>query len=453
MTEDKLIAGVSGLRGIWGQSLHPVAIMRYVVAAMSELNEGAILVGRDSRPSGVVLARLVEGTASALGRRVCIAGIVATPTVGVLVTSRQLSGAIQITASHNPAPYNGIKLFDHRGQVVSPEVGMRIGQRFSNLDLEQSRWADHRHVGSAQTIEDPLEEHLRRILATVDVDRIRESRFRVLLDSNHGAGSPLGKRLLEALGCEVECVGSNPDGEFEHAPEPIEENLRNVGQHVVRTEAQVGFCQDPDADRLALLDENGTYVGEEYTLALCVKRCLELQPGPVVINCATSRMTADLCHRVGVPCIRAPVGEAHVVKAMQQVGAVYGGEGNGGPIDPRVVFVRDSFVGMAQILDLMARTQQRLSDLVRTLPAYSIVKRKWEFVSQQQLERALDRLARQWADADSIDRQDGTRWDWSDRWVLVRASNTEPLVRVIAEAMTAQEAERLCNIAQAAFDN
>ncbi|GIW96347.1 MAG: phosphoglucosamine mutase [Pirellulaceae bacterium] len=452
MSQDKLIASVSGLRGVVGTALQPEGIVRYVAAAAAEFAPGRVLVSRDGRPSGIALARLVEGTLAALGRTVLSGAVLATPTVGVLVSSRRLAGAVQITASHNPAPYNGLKLFDASGRVVAPQVGYRIGQLFQNLSLAQCPWAAHDQIGQLLDLENPHEEHLQRILATVDVERIRACKFRVLLDSNHGAGSGLGIRLLRELSCEVRCLGETPDGQFEHPPEPTAENLAAVASQVPALSADVGFCQDPDADRLALIDEHGRYVGEEYTVALCVMRRLQQRAGPVVINCATSRMTVDLCQQAGVPCLRAPVGEAHVVEAMRKSGAVYGGEGNGGPIDPDVGWVRDSFAGMAQILDLMAVSGKKLSQLAAMLPQYHIVKSKVICPSPQVLDQVLRRLERQWNSTASVDRQDGVRWDWEDKWVLVRGSNTEPIVRVIAEARSREQANQLCEVVVRAFE-
>ena len=298
---------------------------------------------------------------------------------------------------------------------------------------------------------DPIVAHLEAVLATVDVERIRSRRFKVLLDSNHGAGSLLGCRLLEELGCRVTLLGGRPDGQFEHTPEPIAENLAAVCPAVREAGADVGFCQDPDADRLAVIDESGRYLGEEYTLAMCVDHVLRRHKGtrrvpatrgPIAANCSTSRMSEDLAAKYGVPFYRSPVGEANVVDAMLAHGAVFGGEGNGGPIDPRVGLVRDSFVGMAQLLDAMADRNITVGELADELPRYRIVKTKIP-VAPEEVSARLDALARHFSDA-RPDRLDGLRLDWPDRWLLVRASNTELIVRAVAEAQTEDEAKRLC---------
>jgi phosphomannomutase len=236
-------------------------------------------------------------------------------------------------------------------------------------------------------------------------------------------------------------IGGEPDGRFAHRPEPTAENLIAVAPLVRQHGAIVGFCQDPDADRLAVIDEAGTYLGEEYTLALCLDHVLSTRSGPVAINCATSRMSADVAARHGAACYRAAVGEANVVAEMRARQAVFGGEGNGGPIDPRVGYVRDSFVGMALILDSLAQRQIRLSEWVRELPRYAIRKTTVP-VASAALRAAFEALRRRFPEA-SVDLLDGMRLDWPDRWLLVRASNTEPIVRLIVEASDPADAEQL----------
>jgi phosphomannomutase len=274
----------------------------------------------------------------------------------------------------------------------------------------------------------------------------------VLLDANHGSGSVLGQPLLELLGCEVVVLGGTPDGQFEHPPEPTAENLAGVLAKVTRDASDIGFCQDPDADRLAVIDECGRYLGEEYTLALCADHVLRRTPGAVVTNCSTSRMTEDLARKYGVPFFRSAVGEANVVDEMLLRNAVLGGEGNGGVIDPRVGLVRDSFVGMALVLDAMALRDRPVSVLAGELPRYVIWKSKIELPTDA-VPVALKSLEYRFSGATS-DWLDGLRLDWrhadgSGSWLLVRASNTEPVVRIIAEAPTEPEARRLCEEAAA----
>ncbi|MCA9270841.1 MAG: phosphoglucosamine mutase, partial [Planctomycetales bacterium] len=266
--------------------------------------------------------------------------------------------------------------------------------------------------------------------------------FRVLLDSNHGAGSLLGRRLLGALGCDVTLLGDEANGQFAHGAEPTADNLKDVCRRTAEAGVAVGFCQDPDADRLAVIDEAGRYLGEEYTLALCLDHVLRSNPGSVVTNCSSSRMSADLAAKYGVEYFTSAVGEANVVKAMLAHDAVFGGEGNGGPIDPRVGHVRDSFVGMALILDAMAARGLPVSALADELPRYEIHKTKVD-LDRDKIPAALAALKSHFADAQP-DEEDGLRLDFSQAWLLVRASNTEPIVRIIAEAKELAEAKRLC---------
>ncbi len=434
-----LIISVSGLRGVVGQNLTPEVAARYACAYAAGQPDGPLVLARDGRGTGRMLADTIRGALLAAGRSVLDAEVAATPTVGVLVRDRAAAGAIQVTASHNPPQYNGIKLFSPAGQVLSADAGAQVMARYQQA---HGAWVDYQHIGQARTIDDTTHRHLEMLLATIDPAPIRQRRFGVLLDSNHGSGSLLGQRLLKALGCRVSVVGGHPDGLFAHPPEPTAENLAGVCREIVTARADIGFCQDPDADRLAVIDEQGRYIGEEYTLALCLDQVLRSRSGPVVTNCSTSRMAEDLACKYGVPFLRSPVGEANVVRMMQEHAAVFGGEGNGGPIDPQVGHIRDSFVGMVWILYAMACRGLPVSRLASELPRYEICKTKQE-VPRKAIPKALNTLEKHFADARS-DRLDGLRLDWPGKWLLIRASNTEPIVRIVAEAATAAEARQLC---------
>lgn len=440
----QLIISVSGLRGIIGETLTPDVASRYVAAFAKRLPPGPIVVARDGRATGMMVRDIVAGTLAACGREVLDCGIAATPTVGVFVRESQSAGAVQISASHNPPEYNGIKLFESDGRVIGAEAGSAVRQQYEAGD---ANWKTHEAIGAVTRVADPHSFHLQAVLDTVDVTRIRARGFRVLIDSNHGSGSLLGTRLLEALGCHVVAMGEIPDGQFAHPPEPTAENLVSVGQRVVQSGCAVGFCQDPDADRLALIDAEGRYIGEEYTVALCVMRRLAERSGAVVINCATSGMSEWLAAQAGAKCVRSAVGEANVADRMRAVDAIYGGEGNGGPIDPRVGYVRDSFVGMAQVLDLMASRDQPLAAMVDALPRLAIVKTKVTLESER-LPTIFEALERSFPDA-ATDRSDGLRLAWDNQWLLVRGSNTEPIVRLIAEASSEEQAQGLCDRAAA----
>jgi phosphomannomutase len=438
MTEP--IISVSGLRGIVGESLTPEIAIRYAAAFATVAPPGPIVIARDSRPSGRMLAGAINSGLESVGRSTINAAIAATPTVGVLVRQHRAAGGIQISASHNPSPYNGMKLVASDGRVIPAAVGERVLQQYRD---GQPRWVPHDRLGTCESLADTQSEHLKLVLSTVRPDVIRKQKFRIVLDTNHGAGGSLGRRLLEELGCEVTILGEEPDGQFAHIPEPTAENLTDVCKHVAAACADIGFCQDPDADRLAVIEASGRYIGEEYTIALCVEHVLRRAKGPIVINCASSRMTQDIAEKAGAKLIRSAVGEANVVDAMLAAGAIFGGEGNGGPIDPRVGLVRDSFLGMALLLDAMAEREMPIHMMADALPLYEIVKTKIT-LPKEKIPAALAALESHFCDA-SADRMDGLRLDWPDRWLLVRGSNTEPIVRAIAEAPTENEARRLCD--------
>jgi phosphomannomutase len=449
---DELIISVSGLRGVAGAALTADVARRYAMAFAAELPAGPVVMGRDGRASGPQFAQVIGGALISAGRQVHDAGVAATPTVGVLVRELRAAGGIQISASHNPPQYNGIKLFNADGRVLPVSQGQQVLKRYR--DSMRSPIAAGRQPAGApaigiELITDSIGAHLDLIADVCDIGHIRRRRFRVLLDANHGSGSVLGKPLLERLGCHVTVLGSTPDGNFEHPPEPTETNLASVLEQVTKLNADIGFCQDPDADRLAIIDEAGRYVGEEKTLALCVDHVLRSgRRGTVVTNCSTSRMSEDLAQKYGVPFVRAKVGEANVVDAMLERDAVIGGEGNGGVIDPRVGLVRDSFVGTALVLDAMTARNLQVSVLADELPRYAIHKTTIA-AELENVHAALDALQRHFSDAQA-DRLDGLRLDWpSGAWLLVRPSNTEPIVRAIAEAVTVDEAKVLCERAAA----
>jgi phosphomannomutase len=346
---------------------------------------------------------------------------------------------MQISASHNPAPWNGLKLFGDDGAVLSPAAGRTIQAAYQQGNFAYAKWDK-----LGKVIDCSLAEtwHRERVLELVDVAAIRASGFRALLDSNAGAGGALGATLLDAMHCRATVLGAAPDGAFLHPPEPLAENLTSVLPKVREAGADIGFVLDPDADRLAILDEQGQYIGEELTLALAVLCRLRQEKGPVVINMSSSRVTEDICRQAGVPCHRSAVGEANVVAKMREVGALIGGEGNGGVIDPRVGWVRDPFLGIGLILQLLAWEKRPLSAIVADLPKYTIVKDKYT-LDRERLPELQVTLENRFADAKS-NHVDGLRLDWPDRWVHVRGSNTEPIIRVIAEAPTSSIAADLC---------
>ena len=443
-----LIVSVSGIRGIVGQGLTAETVSRFAAAYGAFVEGKKVLVSRDGRPSGEMLRHAVVAGLLGDGCSVQDIGISPTPTCGFAVRFLNAAGAIQITASHNPAPWNGLKMFGADGAVLSASDGAIVRGLYESGDFTRAAWNG---IGEFHVPPDVQEEHAKTCLDQVSVATVAGRGFRVFLDANAGAGGPLGIKLLHDLGCEVCEYECHPTGLFIHEPEPTPAHLVDVAPWVKQNECAIGFVLDPDADRLALIDETGTCVSEEATLALAVKYRLMHERGPVVINMSTSRMSEDLAHGAGCECYRSAVGEANVVARMRDVNALIGGEGNGGVIDPRVGWVRDPFIGMALILSLMAEEKKPLSELVAQLPRYAMLKTKYE-VPREKLAGAFTALERRWPEA-KVNRDDGLRLDGPDWWLHVRGSNTEPVVRVIAEAPTEQQVKQLCDEAGAVVSN
>jgi phosphomannomutase len=439
-----LIVSVSGIRGIVGAGLTAEAAARFAAAYGSTVAGKRVILSHDGRPSGEMLRHAVLSGLLGAGCTVEDIGVAPTPTCGFAVRQLNAAGAIQITASHNPAPWNGLKMFGADGAVLSADRGAEIRALYESGVFARAGWDG---VGTVRVPPDVGADHLRAVLDCVSVAAVAGQRFRVFLDANGGAGGPLGTRLLSDLGCDTIQYACEPTGLFAHEPEPTPAHLGDVAPWVKQHECAVGFVLDPDADRLALIDETGACVSEECTLALAVKYRLRHQPGAVAVNMSTSRMNEDVAAAAGSPFFRSAVGEANVVALMRNVGAVIGGEGNGGVIDPRVGWVRDPFVGMAFVLSLMAEDRKPFSQLVAELPRYAMLKTKFA-VPRERLTAAFLALEARWPNA-HVTRDDGLRLDGPDWWLHVRGSNTEPVVRVIAEAPTADRAEELCRDAGA----
>jgi phosphomannomutase len=429
-----------------GNGLDPAVVVEFAAAYASRCLAGPIVVGHDGRVSAPVFVSAVLAGVTATGRDALLVGAAATPTIGRLVRDQAAAGGIQISASHNPPLYNGLKFFQPGGMVLGAGAGREVLDR---LHRREFGWASWDALGRVRHLEDPDAVHLNQTLKIVDIEAIRRRKFSVVLDACHGAGGRMGAALLRALGCSAVVVGGVPDGRYTHPPEPTEANLQSFAAIVPATGAAVGFAQDPDADRLAVIDETGRYIGEELTLALALQRRLGQVQGPVVMNLSTSRVSEEVVRRQGGVVHRTPVGEIHVVERMIAESAVMGGEGNGGVIDPRVGYVRDSFVAMALVLDLLAATDVPLSQLVDALPRFAMVKNQFPFSAKIRdreggVAALWDRITAAYPEAEA-DRRDGLRLEWADRWVHVRSSNTEPIVRVIAEAPEPEAARLLAD--------
>lgn len=428
-----LIASTSGVRGIIGNGLDPLLVTAYAAAFGTLVKGGTVLLGRDSRPSGEMYSQAVISGLCATGCRVIDIGIVPTPTVEIAVKKLRAAGGICITASHNPGEWNALKFFNDDGEFISPAQYSRL-----QIILKSGRFAykPYNQLGSLSTQNDWIEKHIRMTLAQKVVKKaaIKRRRFKVVVDAINGAGSFALPELLEKLGVKVIRINCKGDGDFVHEPEPRPKNLRQLATAVAKHKADLGMACDPDADRLALVDENGRAISEEYTLALAVWHILKQQRGVTVINLSTSRVTADIAKGLASPVYYAKVGESNVIDMMRQKKALIGGEGNGGVIYPSFHAGRDSLIAAALVLSALAEGKRSLSSLVETFPKYYITKIKAEMPGGFSARVAkLKRLAPSLFGPSKFDVRDGLRIDFARGWAQVRASNTEPIFRLIVE--------------------
>ena len=433
-----LIRSVSGVRGVVGRDLTPAVAMGLAGAFGRHVGGGKVAVGRDPRLGGEMLMHAAVAGLLGAGCEVVELGVVTTPGVALMVKELGCQAGIVLTASHNPVEWDGMKFLTSAGVGPPPEEAARI---FALADQGDTGCVAGAETRAVVRDESTHERHIAAALRAVDADAIRQRRFRVVLDSINGAGAIVTPMLLERFGCDATVLNGEPNGRFAHTPEPLAENLTALAQAVKRHGADVGFAQDPDADRLAIVDETGRYIGEEYTLVLTAKQIWSRRSGPAATNLSTSRMIDDVAAAAGQIVIRTPVGEANVAHAMRDNGCVVGGEGNGGVIVPEVILVRNSLAGIAVILDLLAAEGRPLSHIVADQPAYSLIKQKFPCEpgsGDELIARATERFADQ-----RIDTSDGVRVDWPQGWAHLRASNTEPIMRVFAEAKDEAVAQEL----------
>jgi phosphomannomutase len=460
MSHEGLMVSVSGIRGRVGEGLTPEVVCTYAAGfgawamarAARDGRDGAvrrgrgatpaIVVGRDSRVSGPMFHRAVLSALESVGARVIDLGVVPTPTIQLAVEDHHAAGGLGITASHNPIEWNALKFIGPSGLFLDAREGAEMREGVER-GIARATWDA---LGTIESDTGAVRLHIERILALpfLDIEGIRRRRFHVALDCVRGAGASIMPQLLERLGCRVTAINLEMDGHFPRPPEPVAENLGELERLVRSSGADVGFAVDPDVDRLALVSDQGAAIGEDYTLALAAMLVLRHRQGPVVTNLSTSRIVDDAAARSGAGAgtvIRAPVGEVNVAVRMRQERAVIGGEGNGGVILPELHLGRDAPVGAAIVLQLLLEEGRHLSEIVTSLPRYAIVKDKLDRPSAD-LSVVYEALQSAFPEA-TVDLQDGLRLAWSDRWLHVRPSGTEPIVRVIAEAPTAELAQAL----------
>jgi phosphomannomutase len=485
-----LMLSVSGCRGVVGSSMSPEVAARFGLVAGAYFRERfsgtgrpLVVIGRDGRVGGQILAQAAAAGLAGAGCDVLDLGVAMTPTVGVMVDAKAAAGGIVVTASHNPQHWNGLKPMIRENSGLRSTIGAPSAsappKAFADQLIERYRAAER--AGAPSVGYDALGEitpaatgaaldlpsegafaHIQKVRDALSAVGIAEDRrwqaLRCVVDSVNASGREAARHFLgQTL---AHHLGDSPSGVFPHTPEPTRENLQHLCRFVADKGASVGFAQDPDADRLALIDETGAYIGEEYTLALCAQAVLEAEQSAgrsvagatLCVNLSTSRMIEDVAQRFGARVVRTAVGEANVVEAMKSHGAIFGGEGNGGVIWPRVTYIRDSLSGMGLILGLLARTGRRLSELAAAIPAYAIVKRKADLPDLALAPRAVEAVARAFPGLPH-DRQDGIRIEFAQQraWLHVRGSNTEPIIRLIAEAPSTDIADRILGTAQSAI--
>lgn len=446
------IRSISGVRATLGDSLTPQIIAEYCAAFSNTLPDGAIVVGRDGRPSGTWVEQVVAGALASCGREVRILGMVPTPTVQLLTEHSDAVGGISITASHNPAPWNGLKFINSDGIFLNAEENQRM---WNVIDSGNFTFLKEQHRAIIKNIDDASDRHIQSILdlpifKNELLEKVKSRRLKAVVDAVNASGSVIVPKLLKALGCEVVELFCEGTGEFPHMPEPLPENLKELAAAVLKEKADIGIAVDPDADRLVLIDENGHAIGEERTITLSVLSVMSSldhfknshQPAASV-NLSTTRAVEDVAAQFGATVERAPVGEINVIGAMKSCNAIIGGEGSGGVILPACHYGRDSLVGIALVLHLMDFKNQTLSEICAELPKYEMVKLKKEFTGAAQ---ELFKKVEEHFKTAKIDKRDGIKVDFERSWVHLRTSNTEPIVRAIAEAPTKAEAEELANL-------
>jgi phosphomannomutase len=429
---------VSGVRGLLGEGMNPEIASRFTAAFARELDGGMVVVGRDSRPSGPCIADAVNATLRFAGSAVVDLGIVSTPTVEIMVRELGASGGIIITASHNGPEWNALKLLGPLGEFLGAAEMERV------IELVRSEEPLHPapgEFGALRRDDSGDAVHIKKILELKVIDReaVSSRRFAAAVDCVNGAGSRIVPALLGTLGVDVMELYTNPDKPFPHNPEPRPEHLGELASAVASSGADIGFACDPDADRLVLVDETGTVLSEELTLAVAADFVLSRDKGPIVANMSTSRLLDWLGEKHGVPVHRTRVGEANVIAGMKETSAVIGGEGNGGVIYPELHYGRDAMVGIALVLQSLAGSGMKLGEAVSRLPNYHIVKEKVPF--RGDLSDVGAALSGEFEGR--VDETDGIRIDMDDGWLHVRASNTEPVVRIIAEAASPGEADAI----------
>ena len=449
MTLIKSISGIRGtIGGVAGEGLNPLDITKFVAAyatlirKTTTITSNTIVVGRDARISGEMVRSCVCGTLMGMGFDVIDIGLASTPTTELAVTMSGSCGGIILTASHNPRQWNALKLLNEKGEFLNAVEGAEV---LSIAAAEAFEFADIDHIGHYTKDDSYDQKHIDSVLALelVDVEAIRKANFKVAIDCVNSVGGVVLPKLLKQLGVEtVEGLYCEPTGDFQHNPEPLEKNLTDIMGLMKKSDLDVAFVVDPDVDRLAIIDENGNMYGEEYTLVTVADYILQHTPGNTVSNLSSTRALRDVTRQYGLEYNASAVGEVNVVTKMKNTGAVIGGEGNGGVIYPASHYGRDALVGIALFLTYLAKKQMTVSELRKTYPAYYMAKNRIDLTPDVDVDAILVKVKEIYAN-EEVNDIDGVKIDFPDKWVHLRKSNTEPIIRVYSEAGSPEEAEAI----------
>lgn len=446
-----LIKSISGIRGTIGgrsgENLTPEDIVQSTAAYGTWLMENKaplkVVIGRDARISGPLVAQLVSSTLQSLGIHTIDLGLSTTPTVEMAVTALGAGGGIILTASHNPREWNALKLLNQDGEFISATDGARLLELLNEGQIE---YASVDQLGVYERNGQMLDYHVQRVLdhPLVDAPLVREQGYKVVVDAVNSSGALAIPLLLEALGCQCHVLNGKVNGQFAHNPEPLPHHLEDLCLKVAKDKADLGVAVDPDVDRLALIGPGGQWIGEEYTLVAVADYVLQHRSGPAVSNLSSSRALRDIARKHGQEYYASAVGEVNVVAKMKAVSAAIGGEGNGGIIDPALHYGRDALIGLALVLTYMARSGKNMNELRSSYVDYAMVKDKLQLQPEWDVEDKLNRIKNKYA-KEEINTIDGVKIDFTEGWVHLRQSNTEPIIRIYAESSSAEAAQALAD--------
>lgn len=443
---DSLMISISGVRGIVGEGFTPEIVARFSAAFAAFTGKGIVVVGSDTRTSNYMFKYAVFSGLLSGGSQVIDVGVCPTPSLQLMVEKLKADGGIVITGSHNPAQWNALKFVRSDGLFLYPEQAKILLKIYNGRKIGRVQWDKVGKVGKDSTA---IKNHLDKVLQTVKREKIRSKRFKVVLDSCNGAGALISPELLQRLGCQVVELNSRPDGRFAHSPEPVASNLTQLSQLVESEKADIGFAHDADADRVAIVTEQGRILPEDYSLLLATKFTLTNRRGLVVTNLSTTRALEEVAEQFNCPVKRTKIGDIHVSRCMKEKKAVIGGEGNGGVILPQIHYARDGIAAIALLLEYLAETNESISKLASNLPHYYIIKRKLK-TTRENFSLLKIRLRKEFPGA-KFNFLDGIKVDLDKSWIHVRHSGTEPVIRIITEAKTKREAEDLYKITSSFF--